>query len=194
MGDFNGDSKLDLAVANERDNTLSVLLGNGDGTIRIRQQLRRGHRPLLACDGDFNGDSKPDLAVANFGSNNVSILPNTSVFSSATALASGTNPSGAGATVTFTATVTSANGTPTGTVDFMDGSTMLGSGTLNGSGVTTFATSSLSAGTHSITAVYQGDTKFGGSTSQALSQVVNPIQTSMALVSGHQPVGGGWRR
>ncbi len=94
-----------------------------------------------------------------------------------TTLASSPNPSTSGATVTFTATVSAVapgNGTPTGTVTFMDGATELGTATLNSSKKATFATASLTQGTHSITAVYAGDGNFNGDTSAMLSQKVNP--------------------
>jgi hypothetical protein len=69
--------------------------------------------------------------------------------------------------VTFTATLSSsAEGTPTGTVAFYDGATSLGSSVLSGT-LATFSISSLSVGTHSITAVYGGDTNFTSSTSTA---------------------------
>ena len=92
-------------------------------------------------------------------------------------LAASPNPSTSGATVTFTATVAAVApgvGTPTGTVTFMDGATELGTGTLNSSKKATFATASLAEGTHSITAVYGGDSNFTTSTSAVLSQKVNP--------------------
>ena len=57
--------------------------------------------------------------------------------------------------------------------DFMDGSTTLGTGTLNGFGVATYTTSSLAVGQHSITAVYGGDANNAGSTSAVLTQTVN---------------------
>jgi hypothetical protein len=73
IGDFNGDSKPDLAVANlgafdEGSNTytnssVSVLLGNGDGTFRIATNFANGSYPQTLVLGDFNGDGKPDLAV-----------------------------------------------------------------------------------------------------------------------------------
>src|SRR5205814_9942701 len=85
---------------------------------------------------------------------------------------SNNNPSTYGAGVTFTTTV-SGSGTPTGTVTFKDGATTLGSASLNGIGQAAFTTSSMTAGTHSITAVYGGDSTFSASTSAALSQVVN---------------------
>ena len=84
---------------------------------------------------------------------------------SATAVSSSANPSSAGQNVTFTATVISTAGTPTGTVQFKDGGTNLGSPqTLNGSGVATFLTSSLVVGLHTITADYSGDGNFLAST------------------------------
>ena len=97
---------------------------------------------------------------------------------SSTALSSSPNPSTAGQSVTFTATVTGTGGTPTGTVTFMDGGTNLGTGTLNGSGVATFSTTPLSAGSHTITAAYGGDSTFTGSTSSSVSQTVNAAAAS----------------
>jgi MYXO-CTERM domain-containing protein len=54
----------------------------------------------------------------------------------------------------------------------MDGTSTLGNGTLNGSGQATYSTTTLSTGSHSITAVYAGDATFAGSTSAALTQTV----------------------
>jgi hypothetical protein len=99
-------------------------------------------------------------------------------------LTSSANPSSYLQPVTFTATVTASNGnTPTGTVDFFDGSTQIGSGTLNSSGVTTFTTSSLAIGTHSITAEYLGDANNPAGISSVLSQVVTPAVTTITLTS-----------
>ncbi|HTT33968.1 MAG TPA: Ig-like domain repeat protein [Methylomirabilota bacterium] len=96
--------------------------------------------------------------------------------STSTALTSSANPSSSGQNVTFTATVSSASpGTPTGTVTFLDGATSLGTSTLNASAQATFSTSSLSLGSHSITAQYGGDANFSSSTSSALAQVVNSV-------------------
>ena len=66
-------------------------------------------------------------------------------------------------------------GTPTGTVTFKDGATTLGNGTLNGTNAT-FATSALTAGGDSITAVYNGDANFSGSTSPALLKGLTPYK------------------
>ena len=74
--------------------------------------------------------------------------------------------------VTLTANVTStASGSPTGSVQFLNGTTSLGSGNLS-SGVATLTVTSLPAGTASITSVYSGDANFAGSTSSAIQVAV----------------------
>ena len=73
-GDFNGDGKLDVAVANGQcdgiafgfDNTVSVLLGNGDGTFQQPPLTSpTGYNPRSIAVGDFNSDGKLDVATAN---------------------------------------------------------------------------------------------------------------------------------
>jgi hypothetical protein len=93
-------------------------------------------------------------------------------------VAASPSPSVYGGNVTFTATV-NPNGVlsnPTGTVTFTDGSTTLGSAGITGSGPFTasFSTNLLSAGTHPITATFNGDNIFDVSVSAPLSFVVNP--------------------
>jgi hypothetical protein len=73
-GDFNGDGKLDLAVATDSSNNVSVLLGNGDGTFQPAVNYGVGVSPRALALGDFNGDGKIDLVTANTYSNNVSVL------------------------------------------------------------------------------------------------------------------------
>jgi hypothetical protein len=74
--------------------------------------------------------------------------------------------------VTLTATVAPGTaGSPTGTVNFLDGATQIGSTALTG-GVATFSTSALTAGSHSITAAYSGDSNYNVSTSTAISLAV----------------------
>jgi YVTN family beta-propeller protein len=111
---------------------------------------------------------------------------------SSTALKSSPNPATLGQSVTFTATVSSSTtGTPTGMVQFFDGSVQIGTGTLNASGQAAFNTSSLTVGVHSITANYLGDTNFTGSTSlTAVSETVQAA-TSTTLTSSATTVTAG---
>ncbi len=93
---------------------------------------------------------------------------------SSTALVSSVDPSVVGKTVRFTATVTSPTSKPTGTVTFMDGSTMLGTKSVAlPTGKAVYSTSTLSAGSHNITAIYGGTANVIGSTSPVLLQTVN---------------------
>ncbi|KJY40339.1 hypothetical protein VR41_15120, partial [Streptomyces sp. NRRL B-1568] len=70
----------------------------------------------------------------------------------------------------------------TGTVSFFDGATLLGSAPLVG-GVATLSVSTLSVGSHSLTATYNGDTNFAGSTSPVDTQTVIQAATTTVLVS-----------
>jgi hypothetical protein len=112
----------------------------------------------------------------NLSSKSAALTQTVSKAHTTTALASSLNPSHHGNAVTFTATLTGAfGGSPSGSVKFKDGTTIIGSGTVNTSThKATFTTSTLTTGTHSITAAYSGDVSFLNSTSAVLSQVVNP--------------------
>ncbi len=92
--DVNGDGKTDLITANSLANTISVLLGNGNGTFQPKVDYMVGTNPQALVAGDLNGDGKPDIAVANAGSNNLSLLLNagSGVFSPATAVAVTNSP------------------------------------------------------------------------------------------------------
>ena len=113
VGDFNGDGKANLVVANggsypNYGNTVSVLLGNGDGTFQAKSDYAAGVEPDSVALGDFNGDGKTDLAVGTLDTTFlVSILLGTPVQNQASVgLTSSTGSSTYGQTMTLTATVT----------------------------------------------------------------------------------------
>ena len=107
--------------------------------------------------------------------------------STTTTLTSSQNSSAYGQSVTFTATVAPQFiGTPTGAVAFFNGTTKLGTITLN-NGVAAYTTAKLAVGTATITAQYLGFGSFQGSTSAPLSQVVNQASTTITLVSSLNP-------
>src|ERR1035438_5079353 len=74
VGDFNGDGKLDLALADQSSGTVSVLLGNGDGTFQAAVSYSAGPQLYSVTVGDFNGDGKLDLVATSYSSNSVSVL------------------------------------------------------------------------------------------------------------------------
>jgi hypothetical protein len=82
VGDFNGDGKLDVAVANlcgsdptcNSPGSVSILLGNGDGTFTPQPAVPVGQFPESVAVGDFNGDGSLDLAVVNSTNSTLSIL------------------------------------------------------------------------------------------------------------------------
>jgi hypothetical protein len=94
--------------------------------------------------------------------------------------------------LTLTATVTSEGGTATGTVDFYDNDTFLGTGTVDGEGVATLTISTLHAGTHDIGAVYGGDDSFQESNSGPIEQIVERATTGVTVqTTNDQIVYGG---
>ena len=74
--DLTGNGILDLVVINEGDQTLTVLLGNGDGTFQNAHTHATGSEPNAIAVGDFTTDGLPDLVVANSGSDTVSVFLN----------------------------------------------------------------------------------------------------------------------
>jgi Bacterial Ig-like domain (group 3) len=102
-----------------------------------------------------------------------------------TSLGSSLNPANAGQAVTFTATVTSAQGTPTGSMVFADGATTLATVPLAG-GAASYSTGALAAGRHAITATYSPSGDFTGS-SASLTETINGAPTSLLLASSVNP-------
>jgi hypothetical protein len=76
IGDFNRDGFLDMAVANSYDNTVSIMLGNGDGTFTEASgsPVAVGEFPFFLAVADYNGDGNPDFASANEADDTVSVM------------------------------------------------------------------------------------------------------------------------
>ncbi|MGZ4733148.1 MAG: FG-GAP-like repeat-containing protein, partial [Terriglobales bacterium] len=73
LGDFNNDGRLDLAATNVSANTISVLLGNGDGTFQLQTAYATGASPIAIASGDFNRDGNLDLVAGNAGAATISV-------------------------------------------------------------------------------------------------------------------------
>lgn len=100
-------------------------------------------------------------------------------------LTSDTNSPALAAPVTFHAQINKGTGVPvpTGTVTFSEGVTTLGSASVDGTGLATFAISTLPKGVHQVTAAYGGDTLYSGSTSSAVQVNVGAAVTTTALAT-----------
>ena len=107
--------------------------------------------------------------------------------SSSTSLTSSASPGVQNAAIQFTATITGA-GTPTGSVDFLDGAIVIGSAMLDSTDMASITVSNLALGAHSITAQYVGDGIFGPSVSSILAETIVPGAASqIAITSSENP-------
>ncbi len=162
----------------------------GAAIINLQQHVQTTTTVLHGSDatgaalGNFTLQPAPSDAAGDALDGLITVLPST-----LTTVVSSLNPAMVGQTVGFTATVSSSDGTPTGTVTFMDGSTSLGTGLLDSSGNASWTTNGLAVGGHSITAVYGGDTGFPGSTSAPLIQ---SIQAATLRVTAFAPTATGF--
>jgi hypothetical protein len=134
-------------------------LKGGVATLALATLSLGAHSLTAIYGGDANdtGSTSPPL---------IQVVQNATT----TVLTSSPNPSVSGQKVILTATVTPS--TATGTVTFYHGSTVFGTGTLIG-GIATYKTTTLSVGTHALTASYGGDANDAASTSAAIYQVVS---------------------
>ena len=177
-GDFNGDGLTDLAITNEGDSTVGVLLDQQIVTVTatgVSVEVPGTHNVLANYPGDASHTASE--------SDTVPLMGNPLVGTSTTLMVS-PNPVALDQMATFTATVTPAQaGSPSGSVNFYSGAALLGSGTLNSSGVAIFSFFSVPGGFLPITAVYSGDILFAGSTSGAVLEDVQTTATSSTTLS-----------
>jgi hypothetical protein len=123
---------------------------------------------LHSMTAEYSGDDNFTASVSDLLSQTVDQA------STKLNLTSSANPSTSGRSVTFTATVSAvppATGIPTGSVTFKDGTSVIGTDNLSSSGQALFTTSSLSAGSHTINAVYSADDNFTASTGTLIQTV-----------------------
>jgi Bacterial Ig-like domain (group 3)/FG-GAP-like repeat len=192
--DVSKDGVPDVLVANYFDVTVGQLLGNKDGTLQPASTYStNGTSPASIAIADMNRDGRPDLVVAGCpptgcGIGQLGVLLHVGDTATATTLISGLNPSSFGQFVTFRAAVTSTFGTPTGAVKLFDGSIAMGTSNLV-NGLASITVSTLRAGSHTITAVYQGSLKFSPSKSVSVIQNIKSARaaTSTVVVSSLNP-------
>ena len=131
------------------------------------------------------------VASTNFaGSTSAPVTHTVTPIVTGTTVVAAPSPSQLTQTVTFTATVSAVVGAATGTVNFFDGGSMIGSGpiaTVGGNQVATFSTGGLALGGHTITATYVASGNFAGSTSSPITHTVNPITTTVTVSGSPNP-------
>ena len=171
---YNGSVTLTSTDGQSLGLSASPALVNGTVTVTVTMNTLDSTDQLTATDGTYNGTSQK-FAI--------------SLFNTTTSLTSTSGGSVYGQSVTFTAKVAVASpgtGTPTGTVTYKDGTTTLGTGTLsttNGVTTATFTTAALAVGSHSITAIYGGDTDDLTSTSATLTFTVSQDATTTTVAA-----------
>jgi Bacterial Ig-like domain (group 3)/FG-GAP-like repeat len=185
MLDMNRDGHLDLVYTNTKFGTVGVLYNQGNGTFYDPVEYAAGHQAFDIAIADVNGDGAFDVVTTGNGAafSGVNVLLNTSAGS--IVLQSSSPHSAVGASVTFTATVSGSKvrgvtAVPTGTVTFFDGTTQLLQPVALNSGVAALAVSTLTVGSHNITAQYSGDTNYVAATSAVVVQIVGQAASSTA--------------
>ena len=145
---------------------------NGQVQVVTATNLAAGTHAMTAV---YSGD-----AVYNGSTSTVATVTVTKA-ATTVGLSSSVNPVVSGQAVTFTATLSPP--TATGTLQFLDGATVIGTATVSG-GTASMSTAGLAAGSHAITAAYQGDANYNAATSSALTQTVTKVSTATAITAG----------
>jgi hypothetical protein len=175
VGGFFGDGKLSIAIASGVGQ-VTVLRGEGDGTFQVPVNYVTSGQISALVAADFNGDGKLDLATTSALANDVTVLLNTSPQPAA----------GRGATTTTSPTMQRVGGnlsnlnatvipaapggrTPTGTLSFRDGETILNTVPASGGGSLGVR---LSAGKHSLPVTSSGDDDFPESLSNTIELTI----------------------
>ena len=159
----------------------AMLTASGIAVISVSNITAGSHTLVATYVGNTN--------YAGSGSGDVTETVN----STGTSTALGVTGSGiAGKPVVLTASVSSSTGIPAGLVTFEDtNGASIGQGTLNLQGVATLSTSSLSAATHSLVAVYQGNANYNGSSSTPQTEVIALGTTALTMTGPQSPLDAG---
>ncbi len=187
-----GQSVTFTATVSGGSSTPTGTVGFVDGTTTLCSAVTLSSSGVATCTtsaltagthtitANYSGDSSHASASS-------SVTQTVNKLASNVAVGSTPNPSTSGQTVTITATVTGSSGTPTGTVNFLDGTTALCSSVaLSGAGTATCSTSSLSTGAHTINVNYSGNTTYSTGTGSA-TQNVGVAASSTSVVSSVNP-------
>lgn len=172
--DFNGDGKTDLSVVSVQDDSVTALLAEAQtatamANVIVLPVASGTHKVVASYSGDSTYKASTSGTIDLIaGPGGVTVT-----------LAASASSVVAGTSITFTATVTGSGLTPTGTVAFLNasasGSTVLGTSSLNSSGVATYATIALPVGTNTVTASYYGDEDYDHAISSAAVVSVSKI-------------------
>ena len=172
VADFNGDGLMDIATANADSQSTAVLpqFLTTPATLTGASVPGPGANYVRAAyGGDTSHSSSYSHTVPLYP------LPSTMV------LTGSPNPSTSGTPLTLTANLSGTGAVPTGTVSFYTGSTLLGTGSINASGVATYSLSAGLAARTAFSAVYAGDGLYAGSTSSFLEYVGTPSSVALAV-------------
>jgi sugar lactone lactonase YvrE len=183
---------LTAAVSSASPNVTGTLVFL-DGTVSLGSAAVNGSGAAIITTSSLTAGSHLLTAAytgdANHGVSTSAVVTEVIVQPVSVTLISSLNPAVAGAAVTFTAKVAGASGPtiPTGTVSFLDGTSLLGTIGLDGSGSASFTTSTLTVGAHSVTVSYAGDGKYAAGTSSLLVQTVANASTTIELSASANP-------
>jgi hypothetical protein len=186
--DFYGAGTLTPVLANRCGDVLDCPFGS---VMISGTQNQTDMMLLFLAVGDFNNDGKPDVVGSLQYDAGASVLVNIGATAAATTTAispSAPQSYSAFQPVTFTAQVQHTGpGTPTGTVEFLDGGVLIGSGSVDSHGQASLTTTGLAVGSHFVVAYYQGDNNFAPSNSLGVHITINKANTSTTLTSSQNP-------
>jgi large repetitive protein len=192
---------VDAGVQLTLTSTLSTNGAAPTGSLTLKDGSASIGSLTVSAAGSFNftnstlavGTHTLTVAYAGDSNNAPSVSPSITVViqqaPTITAIASSTNPSVVGQSVTLTSTITSDSPNTTGSVSFEDGGVIIATAPVT-NGAATYTTSTLTFGPHTLTAVYSGDTNHAGSTSSALTEQIVQAPTAAVSSSANPSVSG----